>query len=467
MAIQQVTPDGGRHRRSAKRVRTQPLKPSRAGGGNGRQRIRLEPDLSIEKPYPKAIRGVTQSMWDRRSHDQDSVRTLQRLGALGSLTFPDGPECAWYYWDAPAVGMVAPSGVVALADQLRVPRSEISFHVNIFEFFQEDGSDGKSHTTPAHLPVDGPTYAGAWVRECNQRNRWGVKKWILGCDEALLLNRQQGLVALDYSDAFLAYAESMKKVDPEIKIGLALSSKNERWNVSVLKEVGKYADFFALTYYPLSLKSGDHLSLMDAAPEWIGASKAAVDKVIMSTGLEPKLSVVGWNGLEDEKASALEGPALACYVADLLGQLAWHQITQASFSALAQKIGGNDTGLLRESTREPRAAFYGFRAWAEPAERMFGIEASEEVGAYLTEKKGTYHLVLINRSDRDLSIELDLEKLEGIGGDSFSGRRVGAVGPSGRVAETGFTVLRSGPNLTWTLPQSSVDTLDFLPEGGS
>ena len=120
---------------------------------------------------------------------------------------------------------------------------------------------------------------------------------------------------------------------------------------------------------------------------------------------------------------------------------------------------------MREATREPRAAFYGFRAWSGPADKMYAIEASEEVGAYLTEHRGSFRLVLVNRSDKDLSIELDLDKLPAITGDSFTGRRFGAVSPTGRVGETGFTVLRSGPNLSWTLPQASVDTLDFLPEG--
>ncbi|MFC1632011.1 alpha-L-arabinofuranosidase C-terminal domain-containing protein [Candidatus Omnitrophota bacterium] len=92
--------------------------------------------------------------------------------------------------------------------------------------------------------------AAGWVKYMNQELNFPVEYWQLG--DEVYGDWDKGYMSADkYAQVIKEYATAMKKVDPQIKIGMDWAPQiDEKFNIAVIKKAGRYIDFVAVHWYP-------------------------------------------------------------------------------------------------------------------------------------------------------------------------------------------------------------------------
>jgi hypothetical protein len=97
-------------------------------------------------------------------------------------------------------------------------------------------------------------YAASFVRKMNIELNAGIKYWEIGneCNGSWETGYDVNgsiVTGKEYGEDLRVFADSMRAVDPTIKIGAVLAGKDFSWNSQVIKEVENSADFFIIHHY--------------------------------------------------------------------------------------------------------------------------------------------------------------------------------------------------------------------------
>lgn len=255
-----------------------------------------------------------------------------------------------------------------------------------FDQFAELARDGGVEHKLVHVNygTGTPAEAAAWVRYANNEKHYGVKYWEIG--ESMHFNgwspTQENIEPDGHADKspqayarnVLEFARAMKAVDPTIRVGVGLSSRDTDaelmdWNRTVLEIVGRDIDFvdlfvFGSGWQPMT--DADLLARPRANGDLIGRFRDLIDQhagpghrveiiigeaasVANATGQQ--VSTVSALFLADHYLTLLEGGASQVHWYALLGQI---------MGTVAAGYG--DVGLLSSglcATENP---------WAEPSD---------------------------------------------------------------------------------------------------
>ena len=108
-------------------------------------------------------------------------------------------------------------------------------------------------------------YAADFVRKMNVELNANVKYWEVGneCygawETGYNVEGLGNVTGKEYGEDFKVFVREMKKVDPDIKVGAVLFTKDDDWNPQVVTQVQHDADFFIIHQYFTGFK--------DATPE--------------------------------------------------------------------------------------------------------------------------------------------------------------------------------------------------------
>jgi len=98
-------------------------------------------------------------------------------------------------------------------------------------------------------------YAAEFVRKMNVELNAGIKYWEVGneCygswEKGFNVEGLGYVTGTEYGEDFNVFAREMKKVDPDIKVGAVLFTKDTDWNPEVVSQVQHDADFFIIHQY--------------------------------------------------------------------------------------------------------------------------------------------------------------------------------------------------------------------------
>jgi hypothetical protein len=108
-------------------------------------------------------------------------------------------------------------------------------------------------------------YAAEFVRRMNVELHAGIKYWEVGneCygswETGYDVEGLGKVTGTEYGEDFKVFVSEMKKVDPDIKVGAVLYTRDTDWNPQVVSQVQDDADFFIIHQYFTSVR--------DATPE--------------------------------------------------------------------------------------------------------------------------------------------------------------------------------------------------------
>jgi len=186
--------------------------------------------------------------------------------------------------------------------------------------------------------------AAAFVKYMNKEATFRVDYWELGNEPYGGWDKAY-MSAKNYSKLIKEYSQSMKKVDPTIKIGAAWGGKyydKDRWDKKIIEEAAEYIDFVSYHWYPNHInKSHKYKGRVHPTPEEVMANSEEIPRIIrrfnnLIKKYAPKragkieMTFLEWDGAWDGPSSDPNPPysqgimqwslANAIFYADCLGQ---------------------------------------------------------------------------------------------------------------------------------------------------
>ncbi len=219
-------------------------------------------------------------------------------------------------------------------------------------------------------------------------------------------NRSLGPAA--YAENFVQFANAMKSVDPNIKVGLVLVNAQDNtlasdWNPSVLKTAGRAADFLVLQWRPTRLlppdwKEMDVPSLLNVPIEEMPVSGSLLEMIQKNCGPEVQIAVtdfgIGWGNTKDAMARGL-------FAADAYLSLLEAGFVNASWGKLHD-------GYLNDKN-EPSPVYFGMlmtRILMMPRDVLVNSSSNKKIVAVHAAKRadGSVAILLVNKDPKESAV---------------------------------------------------------------
>jgi len=193
----------------------------------------------------------------------DGIRLpMYKKANLGAFRFPAGSGSNVYFWDGNIpdsflIDVNAIDGTKSSGMQLETYIDFVSelggqATVVVNYFYARYGITTEG-TRDARV-LQAAKYAAALVHRTNVELGAGIQNWEIGneCyggwETGFDVNGSE-VTGKEYGEDFRVFAAEMKKVDPTIKVGAVMYTKDTDWNPQVMKEVQNDADFFIIHEY--------------------------------------------------------------------------------------------------------------------------------------------------------------------------------------------------------------------------
>ncbi|TAJ14536.1 T9SS C-terminal target domain-containing protein [Marinilabiliaceae bacterium JC017] len=375
----------------------------------------------------------------RNGSDQLDRAALYDQAGMGSLRYPAGSGSNKYFWDGkvPADFRIELNGIDGTKNSYLKPESFVQFlhSINseatiVVNYFYARYGATTEGTREARVK-QAADYAAGFVRKMNVELGANIKNWEIGneCygkwEEGYDVNGSI-VTGKEYGEDFRVMAEAMKAVDPTIKVGVVVTREDDEWNSSVLPEVKDHADFLVVHNYFTSVKDATPQNLLNSVEQVEAVHTTLLDCVERYTG-KPRdyfpVAMTEFNTRGSYNCTMLNG----LFVAQVLGEVIktgygmvnlwvsewnWNDADQESKGFLAR----NDPDQADYTPRQSYMPYYFY-------DKCFGdrmVEASSnhsDVKVYAsTFESGEVGLVVINTSDTEKSVQLDLASA-GVGVD--------------------------------------------------
>ncbi len=322
------------------------------------------------------------------------VNPAQPLGTISPLIYGSnyGP---WLVASFEMLPQVYDSGVTIL----RFPAGAWGDHNNVtniqidqfVDFIHKVGATGLINV---RLLGGTPEQAAEMVRYTNIERQYNIQYWGIGNEptlyEAELKNKGESYDTARFNKEWRAFAEAMKKVDPNIKlVGAEINQfsydssagattnfgeRDEQWFVDFLKANGDLVDIVSFHRYPFprSNTSGppsiDELHLN--AQEWDKIIMHARELIHQYTDRDLPIAVTEFNSAYDKSVGGEATPDShynAIWVADVLGRMIKNGVFMANHWTLTSKGGFGGWGLVGAYDVYP--SYYVYQLY-----KMFGNE---------------------------------------------------------------------------------------------
>ncbi|MBI9062008.1 MAG: sulfatase-like hydrolase/transferase [Marinilabiliaceae bacterium] len=393
--------------------------------------ITIDANQEIAKVLPTQF-GVNTPF--RNGSDQLDRTSLYTKSGMGSLRFPAGSGSNKYFFDGniPSDFQIELNGINGVNQNYMTPEiftdfltsanSEATVVVNYFYARYGLTTEG---TREARVQ-QAADYAADFVRKMNVELGANIKNWEIGneCygkwEEGWDVNGSI-VTGKEYGEDFCVFAEAMKAVDSSIKVGVVVTRDDDEWNSTLLPEVKDHADFLVVHNYFTSVKDATPENLLGSIGQVESVHTTLLDCVEKYTD-KPRdhfpVAMTEFNTRGPYNCTMVNG----LFVAQVLGEVIktgygmvnlW--VSEWNWSAADQESKGflarNDPD---QDDYTPRQSYMVYHYY----EKCFGdqmVAASSshsDVNVYAsTFENGEIGLVVVNTSDKEKNVQLDLSAM--------------------------------------------------------
>ena len=207
----------------------------------------------------------------RNGSDQLDRTHLYTNAGMGCLRFPAGSGSNKYFWDGnipseleqvidKTGATIDVKGINGINNNTLTPELFVQFMNDagsqatvVVNYFYARYGITTEGTRTARVK-QAAKYAAGFVNKMNVELNAGIKYWEIGneCYGKWEEGYNVGgsiVTGKEYGEDFCVFAEAMKAVDPDIKVGVVVTREDDDWNSQLLPEVKDHADFLAVHNY--------------------------------------------------------------------------------------------------------------------------------------------------------------------------------------------------------------------------
>ena len=246
---------------------------------------------TVLNTVPQTAFGVNTPVWDSDFTDPNLPALLKADGAE-MLRYPGGSESDSYNWQTNSI-ITGCSNCGGYANP----------NDNFTNFMKIAQAAGAQPIITTNYGTGTPQLAAAWVQDANVTNNYNIKYWEVGnetygdgvygssweaTDRATSGN--SGLGPEAYGENALSYIQAMKAVDPNISVGvvlttpgswpdgITLSGQTLDWNQTVLSIVGAEAGFVIVHWYSNATSVSAMYASNSGIPTMVSKVRALLDQ---------------------------------------------------------------------------------------------------------------------------------------------------------------------------------------------
>ena len=347
--------------------------------------VSADPQKILTPKISDGIFGINAALWDG---DMLKPKTAEYVKAVNHsvLRYPGGLRADEDHWKE----------VLAKKDWM----------VDVDEFLDFCAQTGTTPMFTINFGTGTPEEAAEWVKHVNVDKKANVKYWEIG-NELYGDWHAKHCSAEEYGKRTAEFIKAMKAVDPSILITTVWVLDGE-WNKTVFQYTKELADGVNVHHYPQHTGEENDAALL-SAPQSLNSILPSVRKQTEEYGVPGKkyqIWLTEWNSVDFQPGPQTLGIVNALFVADYIGELAFHNIEQASYWDIHNDLTeqGGDYGYLSrtgapDGDNVPRPSYWAFKLANESirGELLESKSGNENVSTYLTENNGKKTLMIINK----------------------------------------------------------------------
>ncbi|MFE0531567.1 cellulose binding domain-containing protein [Micromonospora parva] len=432
---------------------------------------------------PDTALGVNHAIWDANLGTVETSDLLRDAG-VQMMRYPGGSYADIYHWK----DHTAPGGYVA-------PGTDFD------TFMAAVRRAGAQPMIIANYGTGTPAEAADWVRYANVTKGYDARYWTVGNENygnghygsAWEADNHPDKSATQYARLVVEYADAMKAVDPDIKVGAVLTmpgnwpdgitagSDPGPWNQTVLSIAGPKIDFVDVHWYPGGT-AAESLARVNHLPD---ATYLLRQQLARYAGANADRIGISFTELNVDAGRTTQPAAL--FLADVYSGLLesgvftvqwWNvhngmgTVTQVAgqtdygdFGMLSSGACTEDGTVCQPPLNTPFAPYHGLRMmklFATPGDQFVRAGTDEPlVTAHAVRRvNGDLAVLLVNKDpDNDHPVTID-----------YAGFTPSAVAPTVSTltnGATGIATSQSGSATSRTLPAYSLTTIVLRPAGTS
>jgi hypothetical protein len=387
---------------------------------------------------PSTAFGLGTPTWDNLS--DTALPPLLEAADLGMLRYPGGSYADIYHW----ASNIAQGGYV---------NQGTSFQT----FMKMAQASNAQPLLEANYGSGTPAEAAAWVNYADVQNKYNANYWEIGNEiygngtygSTWEENQAQQFGAASYADNYLKYYTAMKSVDPNIKIGVVLTTPgnwpdgqvassygdSEDWNKTVLSIIGDDYDFAIIHWYP-GTSSGESASTffgtLSNIPTMASETRALLDQYDATNGPNKGIFVTETNSgmYQDGQEAALWSAASeALWLQSGAQSVDWWDLENGIGTPDTDPSGTTDyedQGILSSGTSScsgstcepakdtPFRTYYGLemmKYFVTPGSSMVSATSSaSDIQAFAATNSSGGQSVLVANTSESTSYDLDLSE---------------------------------------------------------
>src|SRR5687768_7632879 len=403
-------------------------------------------DAVTQTTIPTATSFPTPTLIPTPVPDTLYVDVAKSLGPISPLIYGSnyGP---WLVASFEMLPQVYDSGVTIL----RFPGGAWGDHNNVTNLQIDQFVDfihkvGATAMINVRLLGGTPEQAAEMVRYTNIERQYNIQYWGIGNEptlyEAELESSGETYDTARFNKEWRAFAEAMKKVDPNIKlVGAEINQfsydtsagattnfgeRDEQWFVDFLKANGDLVDIVSFHRYPFprSNRSGPPSidELRQNAQEWDKIIIHARELIHQYTGRDLPIAVTEFNSAYNQSVSGEATPDShfnAIWVADVLGRMIENGVFMANEWYLTAKGGAGGLGLIGQYDVYP--SYYAYQLFRKfGTELVYSSSDDQDVSLYAARgEDGTLTLIVINLSLEEKTKPIRIEDRAQVQADAW------------------------------------------------
>ncbi len=271
---------------------TEAVNPAAAASNSGTSSglsadVTINPSATLNT-VPSTAFGLNTAVYDGYLTDPKLPPLLKADGAE-MLRYPGGSTSDSYNWETNSI--ITGSGCTNCGGYAN-PNNNFSSFMKVAQ------SAGAQPIITVNYGTGTPQLAAAWVQDANVTNNYNIKYWEVGNEvygdgvygaswEAI---NRTGLGPRTYANNALSYIQAMKAVDPNINVGVVLTTPGDwpdgivlsgqtlDWNQTVLSTVGSEAGFVIIHWYPNQTSESTFYNSLSVIPNTVAQVRALLEQ---------------------------------------------------------------------------------------------------------------------------------------------------------------------------------------------
>jgi hypothetical protein len=368
----------------------------------------------------------------RSGHSMLERLDLYNNSGWGAYRFPAGSGSNTYFWgkDIPDTFKINVSPIrgnwpsyLTPADFVQFTKSTKSEGTVVVNYFYARYGVVRGDTSRRARVLQAAKYAAGFVRKLNIENGANIKYWEVGNEcygrwEKGFTVDGVPTTGSEYGQDFNVFAEEMKKVDPRIKVGAVVYSRQSDWNKGVIAETKDHADFFVVHNYFVNKRDTAYKKILSTTHQVADIKKMLGDMTETYAG-KPRdyfpLAMTEYNF----RGMHTTTMASAIFIAEIIGEFIRNGFGMATLWVGEWNWSPGTHGIIAKNDPDqenysPRQAYFDFRYYRN----WFGdylinsATDGEGIKTYASRfSDGKAALVIINQNPVEKNVKINIENI--------------------------------------------------------